>query len=72
MFIGNLRNSITREELKEHFELFGAVIEVEIKSSADGRRASFGFVVFKDPETAKVVLSNKVCIFLVEPFIYLI
>ena len=63
MFIGNLRNSISKEELKEHFESYGAVIEVKINPSADGRQTNYGFVIFEDPATARVVLSNKVSFF---------
>lgn len=59
VFIGNLRNSITKDEIKEHFEKYGAVIEVRINYSADGRQPNFGFVIFEDPETARVVLDSK-------------
>ena len=63
VFIGNLRNSITKDEIKEHFEKYGAVIEVRINYSADGRQPNFGFVIFEDPETARVVLDSKVSLF---------
>ena len=62
VFIGNLKISITGEELKEHFEKYGAVIEVRIKSSADGS-ANYGFVIFEDSATVRDVLGNKVSIF---------
>ena len=60
IFIGNLSNNISKEELKEHFERYGAVIEVSIKKNADGSQSKFGFVIFKDTETVRVVLDNKV------------
>jgi len=59
VFIGNLRNSMSEEEIKEHFEYYGAVIEVRMKYSADERQPNFGFVIFRDPETARVVLENR-------------
>ena len=60
VFIGKLSQSISEEEIKEHFEYYGTVIEVRIKYNADGWRQKFGFVVFESPETARIVLDNKV------------
>lgn len=59
VFIGNLRNNLSKDEIKEHFEKYGAVIEVRINFSPDGRQPNFGFVIFEDPETARAVLDNK-------------
>lgn len=59
IFIGRLSDSISKAELKKHFQKYGAVIDVEIRRSYNDFQPHFGFVIFKDPATVKVVLDNK-------------
>ncbi len=47
LYVGNLNYSVTNEELREHCEPYGEVIDVKI---IEGR--GFGFVEFAEPEQA--------------------
>ena len=58
IFIGNLRRFITGEQIREHFEQFGSVADVNIIDSK--KRTNFGFVTFKSAESVISVLDDLV------------
>ncbi|KAG8191484.1 hypothetical protein JTE90_020732 [Oedothorax gibbosus] len=46
LFIGNLEKDITTQELRDHFEQFGEIIEIDIKKQGTG--ASYAFIQYSD------------------------
>ena len=59
IYVGNLPFSVTQEKLKELFATFGDIEEaVVIKDRFSGRSKGFGFVTFKDEESAKKAISE--------------
>src|SRR3989344_5513361 len=59
LYIGNLSFDISDEELKKVFSSFGEIEEATIiKDKFSGRSKGFGFVTFKDEESAKQAISE--------------
>lgn len=59
VYVGNLPFSIDEEGLKKLFESYGETEEVVlIKDKFSGRSKGFGFVTFKDEESAKKAISE--------------
>jgi len=57
MFIGGVSKQTTTASLRAHFEQFGAVKDVEIKSDpTTGLSRGFGFVLFELPESVNAVM----------------
>lgn len=53
LFVGNLSFSITQDQLKEIFEVYGKVTSVNIViDKFSGRSKGFGFVEFENDEDA--------------------
>eukprot|EP00917_Polyrhabdina_sp_WS-2016_P009260 GHVP01020655.1.p1 GENE.GHVP01020655.1~~GHVP01020655.1.p1 ORF type:complete len:245 (+),score=52.87 GHVP01020655.1:27-737(+) len=52
IFVRNLSEDTTAEDLKEHFSKFGDVAECAVVSDASGESRGFGFVQFVEPESA--------------------
>ena len=71
LFIGSLKSFMTKEILMRHFEHYGRVIDVEIINSRDERKSDFGFVIFDEAETAKLVLGDLVSLFLLSALLIL-
>uniref|UniRef100_A0A3P9HRY2 GTPase activating protein (SH3 domain) binding protein 1 n=1 Tax=Oryzias latipes TaxID=8090 RepID=A0A3P9HRY2_ORYLA len=57
LFVGNVPHDVDKNELKEFFEQYGAVLELRINSG--GKLPNFGFVVFDDSEPVQKILNNK-------------
>ena len=58
IFIGNLRRFITGDQIRDHFEQFGKVADVNVIDSK--KRTNFGFVTFKSAESVISVLDDLV------------
>lgn len=59
VYIGNLPYSIDSAKLKELFEKFGEVEEATvIQDKFSGRSKGFGFVTFKEEESAKKAIAE--------------
>ncbi|XP_057951314.1 uncharacterized protein LOC131146051 isoform X4 [Malania oleifera] len=53
IFVGGLAWETQRETMKRHFEQFGEILEaVVITDKYTGRSKGYGFVTFKDPDSA--------------------
>lgn len=64
VFVGNLPQDITEDELRKFFSKYGSIVDVRInrtnqKNSA-GRTPNYGFVTFEDNKIVKSILSQKV------------
>ncbi|KAJ0965008.1 hypothetical protein J5N97_026146 [Dioscorea zingiberensis] len=54
VFVGGLAWETQSETLRRHFELFGEILEaVVITDKNTGRSKGYGFVTFRDPESAR-------------------
>ncbi len=59
VYVGNLPFSIEDDKLKELFAAYGEVEEATIiKDKFSGRSKGFGFVTFKDEESAKKAIAE--------------
>ena len=59
VYVGNLPFDVDDEKLKELFSEFGETEEVTvIKDKFSGRSKGFGFVTFKDEESAKKAIAK--------------
>jgi RNA recognition motif-containing protein len=59
VYVGNLPFSVGQEKLQELFAAFGEVEEaVVISDKFSGRSKGFGFVTFKDDESAKKAIEE--------------
>ena len=70
IYIGNLRNFLTENQIREHFELYGTVEDVKIvdnntKQSGYKRKQNFGFVTFEDAKSVKRVFNDLVSLLLI-------
>ena len=55
--MGGLAQEVNEEDLKEYFEKYGEVSQIDLKrNSLNGRSRGFAFVVFKEVETLNKVL----------------
>ena len=67
VFVGNLLQDISEDQLRNFFKKFGNIIDVRINrtNQKSGRTPNYGFVTFDDPSIVKKILSQKVsCSFL--------
>jgi polyadenylate-binding protein len=53
LYMKNLDDDMTEELIKLKFSQFGPIISVKIMKRDDGTSKGFGFVSFKNPESAK-------------------
>lgn len=59
VYVGNLPFSVDQEKLKELFSSYGEIEEaIIISDKFSGRSKGFGFVTFKDDESAKKAISE--------------
>ena len=59
IFVGGLDFKLTVEELKQHFQQYGEVVDACIlKDVYTGQSRGFGFVTFKDEDTAQNLINN--------------
>jgi len=59
IYVGNLPFSVDNEKLKELFSSYGEIEEATIISDKfSGRSKGFGFVTFKNDESAKKAISE--------------
>ena len=58
LFIGGIRYSVKKEQLKEHFGKYGEVKYVKLKRGY--KKPNYGCVGFKDAKSVKKVLENLV------------
>ena len=59
LYVGNLRYSVTSEQLEELFSQFGTVSAAEVLSDREtGRSRGFGFVEMPDDEQAHVAIET--------------
>lgn len=60
LYIGNLPWATTSEGLREHFAVFGKIVDVVIPEDKEsGRIKGFGFVEFADGEDAVVAIEKS-------------
>ncbi|XP_052188952.1 heterogeneous nuclear ribonucleoprotein 1-like [Diospyros lotus] len=60
LFIGGISWETTEEKLKDHFEIYGEVLQtVVMRDKLNGRPRGFGFVVFADPSILDRVLQDQ-------------
>ena len=63
LFVGNLKYSVTEDDLKDHFEYYGAVAKVNIVVARHGsNKPNYGFVIFEDAEAVDRVFDDLVSI----------
>lgn len=62
VFVGNLLQDITEDQLRNFFSKYGNIIDVRINrtNQKQGRTPNYGFVTFDDPSIVKKILSMKV------------
>ena len=71
LFVGNLKSFVTEDDLKDHFENYGAVAKVNIVVARQGsNKLNYGFVIFEDAEAVDRVFDNLVCFFLTNTLIF--
>ena len=59
VYVGNLPFTVDDDKLKELFSSYGEIEEVTvIKDKFSGRSKGFGFVTFKDDESAKKAIAE--------------
>ena len=59
VFVGGLAWETQSETLRRHFEQYGEILEaVVISDKHTGRSKGYGFVTFRDPESAKNACSD--------------
>ena len=59
VYVGNLPFSVDQNKLKELFSSYGEIEEaIVISDKFSGRSKGFGFVTFKDDESAKKAISE--------------
>ncbi len=59
IYVGNLPFSVTQEQLKELFSQYGEIEEtVVITNKFSGRSKGFGFVSFKDEDSAEKAIAE--------------
>jgi RNA recognition motif-containing protein len=57
LYVGNLKYSVTSEQLQELFEQFGTVISAQVLSDRDtGRSRGFGFVEMANDDEAQAAI----------------
>ena len=60
LFVGGLAQEVNEEDLKEYFEKYGEVSQIDLKrNSPNGRSRGFAFVVLKDVETLNKALAQS-------------
>ncbi|XP_015781468.1 ras GTPase-activating protein-binding protein 2 isoform X4 [Tetranychus urticae] len=61
VFVGNLLQDITEDQLRNFFSKYGNIIDVRINrtNQKQGRTPNYGFVTFDDPSIVKKILSMK-------------
>ncbi|GJM86892.1 hypothetical protein PR202_ga02792 [Eleusine coracana subsp. coracana] len=59
VFVGGLAWETPSEGLREHFQVYGEILEaVVITDRETGRSKGYGFVIFRDPEAAQRAVQN--------------
>ena len=59
IYVGNLPNSVTEQELQELFSTYGAVISARIiKDKFTGQPRGFGFVEIEDNDAAQAAING--------------
>ena len=64
IFIGGLKPMTDSQALKEHFSVFGTVLDAVVMTKKDEwsqtmKSRGFGFVLFKDKESVDLALKDK-------------
>uniref|UniRef100_T1IUM5 Ras GTPase-activating protein-binding protein 2 n=1 Tax=Strigamia maritima TaxID=126957 RepID=T1IUM5_STRMM len=66
VFVGNLPQNMTEDELKDHFSKFGPVADVRINNRGQPKQGNmgritpnYGFIIFEDLDTVSQVLGSK-------------
>ncbi|KAF6136903.1 hypothetical protein GIB67_018942 [Kingdonia uniflora] len=60
LFVGGISWETTEDNLKDHFNSYGEVVEVVVmKDRVTGNARGFGFVLFLDPDVADKALDDK-------------
>lgn len=59
LFVGNLSWSTTSENLQEHFQGFGSIVDCVVMTEGDsGRSRGFGYVTFADQSSADAAIEG--------------
>jgi len=58
LFVKNLADEVTEEELAEKFKPFGTITSCRLMKDGSGRTRGFGFVCFSTPEEAQLAIQE--------------
>ena len=59
MFLGGLKAELTDDQIKAHFEQYGAILEFEMPfDKTKDARKGFGFITFEKEETMKDLIKK--------------
>ena len=59
MFLGGLKPELSDDQIREHFEAFGTIIEFEMPfDKTKNQRKGFGFITYEREETMKELLKK--------------
>ena len=58
VYVKNLVDTTTDEELRKEFEAFGPISSAVVMRDADGKSKGFGFVNFENPDDAAMAVAN--------------
>ena len=56
IFVGGLSALTSEDQLREHFETFGDIVECTVMRDTSGHSRCFGFLTFADPATVDAVV----------------
>jgi len=56
IFIGGLAHKTTTQQLREHFQCYGAIVDAVVLRWPDGRSRGFGYVTFAEASAASTAL----------------
>lgn len=73
MYVKNIDDDVTDEELRERFSQFGTITSSKLMRDDKGINKGFGFVCFSNPDEAKRAvntLQGKLLVECIEPLIY--
>jgi polyadenylate-binding protein len=59
IFVKNLDESVTEDDMKEQFGGFGEITSLALMSNEEGKSKGFAFINFQDMETAKKAVEEK-------------
>lgn len=58
VYVKNFGDALDKEKLEEMFSKFGEVLSCTVMTVSDGKSKGFGFVSYKDPESAEKAVNE--------------